>query len=112
MASRTEPERIASLESAIPHLATKAGVEGVRVKIQVVRTELESVKADVSVLKVDVAGLKSDLKGIRSDLKNMRRFIGMATLVGAAVSLHSIHLLNQVIAIKSFSTAMPQLHII
>ena len=111
MASRTEPERIASLESAIPHLATKAGVEGVRVEIQGVRTELESVKADVAVLKTDVSALKADLKSIRSELKNIRWFIGMAFLVGAAVSLHIIYLLNQVIANKSFSTAIPQLQI-
>ncbi len=45
MASGTEMERIASLETAIPHLATKAGLEGVRVDIERVRTEVESVKS-------------------------------------------------------------------
>ncbi|MCY4020457.1 MAG: hypothetical protein OXG39_13695 [Chloroflexi bacterium] len=112
MASGTELERIASLETAVPHLATKAGLEGVRVKIQVIRADLQSVRTDMENLKADVKVLKAEVKSIRFELKVLRWLIGATTSIGVAASFHIIHLLNQAIALKSLPSVIPPLHII
>ena len=112
MATGTELERIASLETAVPHLATKAGLEGVRLKIRVVRAEFLSVRSDVEKLKADIKLLKTEVKSIQFELKVLRWLIGTTTSIGVAVSVHVIHLLNQAIALKSLSSAIPSWHII
>lgn len=94
MASGTELERIASLETAVPHLATKAGLAGVRQKIQVVRTDLQFDSTDMEQLNADVTALKAEVKSIQFELKVLRWLIGATTSIGVAVSLHIIHLLN------------------
>ena len=62
------------------------------------KSDVADLKADVTVLKTDVAILKTDMKSIRSELRAFRWFIGLAATFGAAVSVHIIQLLNQVLA--------------
>ena len=50
----TDGERIARLEGAYEHLATKVDVEGVRTDVERVRTEVESVRTEVVALRSEV----------------------------------------------------------
>ena len=74
MASRSEVERIASLEAAYQHLASKADIESVRVNIESIKVDIES---------------------IRSELKTMRWFIALGISIGVAVTSVVIQLINQ-----------------
>ena len=77
MVSRTEPERIASLEAAYQHLATKADVAGLRVDIESVRVDIES---------------------IRSELRTMRWFVALGISIGIAITSVIVQLLNNGLA--------------
>ena len=65
----TETERIARIEGAYEHLATKADVETVKAEIQSVRSDLS---ADIQEVRIEIQSVRSDLsaeiQSVRSDL--------------------------------------------
>ena len=76
----TETERIARIEGAYEHLATKADVETVKAEVQSVKAEVQSVrselKADIqsvqSELKTDIQEIRSDMDVVRNELRWLR----------------------------------------
>ena len=95
----TETERIARMEGAYEHLATKADVETVKAEVQSVKAEVQSVrselKADIqsvqSELKKDIQSvqseLKKDIQEIRSDMdvvRNELRWLRWLMAIGVA----------------------------
>ena len=58
-------ERVARLEGAYEHLATKADVNAVRTDIEKVRTEVESVRTEVESVRTDVEGIRGDIRALR-----------------------------------------------
>ena len=88
----TETERIARIEGAYEHLATRADVETVKAEVQSLRSEqkaeLQSVRAE---LKADIQSLraeqKADIQEIRSDMDVMRnelRWLRWLMAIGVA----------------------------
>ena len=65
----TETERIARIEGAYEHLATKADVETVKAEIQSVRSdltaEIQSVRSEIQSVRSD---LTAEIQSLRSDL--------------------------------------------
>ena len=99
----TETERIARIEGAYEHLATKADVETVKAEVQSVRSDLtaaiESLRSELkgdmqelrSELKADIQELRSELKAdiqeLRSDMDVMRnelRWLRWLMAIGVA----------------------------
>lgn len=67
MTMATESERIARIEGAYEHLATKADVETVKTAVHEVRAELQTVKTE---LQTEIQTFKSDLRGEMQTLKS------------------------------------------
>ena len=57
----TDGERIARLEGAYEHLATKVDVERVQTEVERVRTEVESVRTEVESVRTEVVALRSEI---------------------------------------------------
>ena len=56
MTMATESERIARIEGAYEHLATKADVETVKTAVHEVRAELQTVRTEVQTVKTELRG--------------------------------------------------------
>lgn len=67
MTMATESERIARIEGAYEHLATKADVETVKTAVHEVRTEVQTVKTE---LQNEIQTVKTDLRGEMQTLKS------------------------------------------
>ena len=67
MTMATESERIARIEGAYEHLATKADVETVKTAVHEVRAEVQTVKTE---LQTEIQTFKSDLRGEMQTLKS------------------------------------------
>ena len=67
MTMATESERIARIEGAYEHLATKADVEAVKTAVHEVRTEVQTVKTG---LQAEIQTVKSDLREEMQTLKS------------------------------------------
>ena len=82
MTMATESERIARIEGAYEHLATKADVESIKTEVHDVKAEVQTVKTDLqneihmvkSDLRAEMQALKSDLQTeihtVRTELKS------------------------------------------
>lgn len=82
MAERTEGERIAALESAYQHVATKADIANLRAEV----------KADIASLRTDFVSFQSEIRGA---VRTMLRIIVITiSILGIAVSA-LIYLLSQ-----------------
>ena len=82
MAERTEGERIAALESAYQHVATKADIANLRAEV----------KADIVSLRTDFVSFQSEIRGA---VRTMLRIIVITiSILGIAVSA-LIYLLSQ-----------------
>lgn len=77
----TESERIARIEGAYEHLATKADVESIKTAVHEVRTEVQTVKTE---LQADIQSVRSELHGeiagIKNDLRWMKWTLGIVVL--------------------------------
>lgn len=92
-------ERVARLEGAYEHLATKADVNAVRTDLEKVRTEVESVRTEVESVRTEVQSvrtegesgrseLRSEISSLRADVRATRWMLGIliaAASVGVAV---------------------------
>ena len=84
MAMATESERIARIEGAYEHLATRADVETVKVSVQTVKSELQreiqTVKSELQTeiqevrteLKAEIQDVRTEIQDVKSTLAAMR----------------------------------------
>ena len=69
MTMATESERIARIEGAYEHLATKADVEAVKTAVHDVRAEVQTVKTDLQTVNTEVQAVKTDLQTVKTELQ-------------------------------------------
>ncbi len=81
MTMATESERIARIEGAYEHLATKADVETVKTAVHDVKAEVQTVKSE---LQTDILSVRSEMHGeiteIKNDLRWMKWALGVVVL--------------------------------
>ena len=58
---KTVIELRSKLDATLPHLATKAELESVRVEVESVRVEVESVRVEVASVRVEMHSLRGDM---------------------------------------------------
>ena len=88
----TETERLARIEGAYEHLATRADVESVRSElkadIQEVRSDLTAeIQSVRSELKADIQEVRTEIQSVRSDMDVMRnelRWLRWLMAIGVA----------------------------
>ena len=92
MTMATESERIARIEGAYEHLATKADVEAVKTVVHEVKAEVQTVKTELrgemqslkSELQTDIQSVRSEMRGeiagIKNDLRWMKWALGVVVL--------------------------------
>ena len=77
----TESERIARIEGAYEHLATKADVESIKTEVHDVKAEVQTVKSE---LQGEIQSVRSEmhgeLAGIKNDLRWMKWALGIVVL--------------------------------
>lgn len=77
----TESERIARIEGAYEHLATKADVESIKTEMHDVKAEVQTVKSE---LQGEIQSVRSEmhgeLAGIKNDLRWMKWALGIVVL--------------------------------
>ena len=81
-------ERVAKLEGAYEHLATKADFHALRTEIEKVRTEVESVRTEVESVRTEVETVRIEVGSVRADLRANRWLLSIliaAASVGVAV---------------------------
>ena len=62
-------ERVARLEGAYEHLATKADVQSVKTELEKVRTEVESVRTEVESVRTEVESVRTEVESVRTELR-------------------------------------------
>ena len=81
MTMATESERIARIEGAYEHLATKADVESIKTEVHDVKAEVQTVKSE---LQGEIQSVRSEmhgeLAGIKNDLRWMKWALGIVVL--------------------------------
>ncbi len=91
-------ERVAKLEGAYEHLATKADVHSVRIEVEKVRTEVESVRTEVESVRTEVESVRTEVESVRSEVGELRAYtranrwiltilIGLASLAVAVTNV-------------------------
>ncbi len=65
-------ERVAKLEGAYEHLATKADFHALRTEIEKVRTEVESVRTEVESVRTEVESVRTEVETVRTEVGSVR----------------------------------------
>ena len=85
----TMPERVATLEEIVKHLATKEDISDLKVEISDVKAEISNLRVEISDLKVEISDLRVDIA--RGQVNSIRWTVGamfaIATLAVAAIKL-------------------------
>ena len=76
------PERVATLEEIVKHLATKEDISDLKVDISDLKVEISDLKVEISDLRVDIA--RGQVNSIRWTVGAM---FAIATLAVAAIKL-------------------------
>ncbi|MDE0336056.1 MAG: hypothetical protein OXI80_00170 [Caldilineaceae bacterium] len=77
----TESERIARIEGAYEHLATKADVETVKTAVHEVRAEVQTVKTELqNEIQTVRSEMHGEIAGIKNDLRWMKWALGIVVV--------------------------------
>lgn len=81
MTMATESERIARIEGAYEHLATKADVETVKTAVHEVRAEIQTVKTELqNEIQTVRSEMHGEIAGIKNDLRWMKWALGIVVV--------------------------------
>ncbi|MDE0141171.1 MAG: hypothetical protein OXN19_06825 [Caldilineaceae bacterium] len=81
MTMATESERIARIEGAYEHLATKADVETVKTAVHEVRAEVQTVKTELqNEIQTVRSEMHGEIAGIKNDLRWMKWALGIVVV--------------------------------